>query len=61
METLTDTLSERIDKLVLASKTPLLSTSSTSLAIQELAARTEMLEKAVREIGLEVQKRSLQR
>jgi hypothetical protein len=34
---------------------PLLSTTPTSIAVQELAARTEALEKAVREIALEVE------
>lgn len=57
-ETLTDTLIERVDKLVQASKQPLLSTTPTTDAIGELAARTEALEKAVREIAHEVQKLS---
>jgi len=56
LETLTDTLIERVDKLVQAGKEPLLSTTPTSLAIQELIARSEALENAVREIALEVQK-----
>ena len=66
METLPDTLIERVDKLVHASKappewgSPLLSTTPKSVAIQEIAARTEALEKAVREIALEVQKLSAQ-
>ena len=50
-ETLTDTLLERVDKLVQADKQPLLSTTPTTDAIRELAARTEALEKAVREIA----------
>jgi hypothetical protein len=64
METLTDTLIERVDKLVQASKarpewgSPLLSTTPTSVAVQELAAQVGALEKAVREIALEVQKLS---
>jgi hypothetical protein len=57
-EALTDTLLERVDKLVQASKQPLLSTTPTTDAIGELAARTEALEKALREIALEVQKLS---
>jgi len=64
METLTDTLMERVDKLVQASKpppewgSPLLSTTPTSVAVQELAAQVVALEKALREIALEVQKLS---
>ncbi len=64
METLTDTLTERVDKLVPASKAPLawgsprLSVTPTSVAIAQLAAQVEALENAVREIALEVQKLS---
>jgi len=60
----TDTLIERVDKLVQAGKappewgSPLLSTTPTPLAIRELAVQVEALEKAVREIALEVQKLS---
>jgi hypothetical protein len=57
-KTLTDTLIERVDKLVQASKEPILSTTPVSVAVGELAARTEALEKAVREIAVEVQKLS---
>ena len=66
METLTDTLMERVDNLVHARDVPpewgnpLLSTTPTSLAVRELAVRTEALESAVREIALEVQKLSAQ-
>jgi hypothetical protein len=60
LETLTDTLIERVDKLVEADKEPLLSTTGTSRAIRELFARTEALKNAVREIALEVQKLSAQ-
>jgi hypothetical protein len=56
LETLTDSLIERVDKLVQAGKEPLLSTTSTSVAIRELIARSEALENAVRDIALEVQK-----
>ena len=56
MESLTDSLIERVDKLVEASKQPRLSTTSTTVAIGELAARTEALESAMREIALEVPK-----
>jgi len=57
-ETLTGTLLERVDKLVKASAEPILSTTPVSVAVGELAARTEALEKAIREIALEVQKLS---
>lgn len=63
---LTDTLIERVDKLIQASKTPLewgsprLSVTPTTLAIRELAAETAALESAVREIALEVQRLSAQ-
>jgi len=66
VETLTDTLIERVDKLVPARNAPpewgnpLLSTTPTSRAVRALAVRTEALEKAVREIALEVQKLSAQ-
>ena len=66
MESLTDTLIERVDNLGHARSAPpewgnpLLSTTPTSLAVRELAVRTEALEKAVREIALEVQKLSAQ-
>jgi hypothetical protein len=59
-KTLADTLIGRVDKLVRVNKGPLLSTTPTSFAIQELALRTEALEKALREIALEVQKLSSQ-
>jgi hypothetical protein len=57
---------ERVNDLVPARDTPpewgnpLLSTTPTSLAVRELAVRTEALESAVREIALEVQKLSAQ-
>jgi hypothetical protein len=60
----THTLVERVDKLVQAGKAPLewgsphLSTTPTSVAVQELAAQVEALEAAVREIAREVQKAS---
>ncbi len=66
METLTDTLIKRVDKLVEFSKeplewgNPLLSTTPTSLAVRELAAQVGALANAVREIALEVQKLSAQ-
>jgi predicted sugar kinase len=63
METLTNTLIERVEELVHARNAPewgnpLLSTTPTSLAVRELAVRTEALENAVREIALEVQRLS---
>jgi hypothetical protein len=62
----TDSLIERVDKLVQAHKAPRewgnpqLSTTPDSLAIRELAAQTEALQIAVREVALEVQKLSAQ-
>jgi hypothetical protein len=56
VRTMADSLVERVDELVSAGKEPLLSTTPTSVAIRELLVRTEALEKAVREIALEVQK-----
>jgi methyl-accepting chemotaxis protein len=61
VETVTETLSERVDRLVEASKERLLSTTPTSVAIHQLAARTEALENALREIALEVQELSAHR
>jgi DNA-directed RNA polymerase subunit L len=60
LESLTDSLMERVAKLVPANRpvewgSPHLSTTPTSLAIVELAQRTEALENAVREIAQEVQ------
>lgn len=64
METLNDTLIERVEKLVQASKppaewgSPLLSATPAPMAIRALAAQIEALENAMREIALEVQKLS---
>jgi len=64
VETLTDTLSKRTDTLIervdtlVAGKAPILSVTPRSVAIDELTARTEALEQAVREIALEVQRLS---
>ena len=58
LDTLTSTLMERVDRLVEAGKEPLLTTTPTSVAIRELAARIEALENAVREIALEVHERA---
>ena len=60
-ETLSNTLIERVDKLVRAGKGTLLSTTPSSDVLRELAARTEALERAVREIALEVEKISARR
>jgi len=67
LETLTDTLMKRVDKLVQAGTgaprewgSPLLSVTPPSIAIRELAAEIEALKSAVREIALEVQKLSAQ-
>ena len=64
METLPDTLIERVEKLIHAGSpewgNPLLSTTPTSLAVRELAVRTEALEEIVRELALEVQRLSAQ-
>jgi hypothetical protein len=59
METLAGTLLERVETLIEARKEQsLLSTTTTSAAIAELALRSEGLEDAIREIALEVQKLS---
>jgi hypothetical protein len=64
LQALTDTLMERVDRLVPPGKrarewgNARLSTTPTSVAVRELAARTEALEDAVRAIALEVQKLS---
>jgi hypothetical protein len=50
------TLSERVDQLIHPhDRRPLLSTTGTRVAISQLAARTQVLEQAIREIALEVQ------
>jgi hypothetical protein len=60
----TDSLVERVDMLIEAANVPLgwgsprLSTTPTSLALRELVAQVEALERAVREIAFEVQKLS---
>lgn len=51
------TLYERVDELIRSHKgQQLLSTTGSRGSIEELAARTEGLEKAIREIALDVQK-----
>lgn len=65
-QSLTDTLIERVDRLIEASKSPLewgnprLSMTPTPLAVRGLAQETSALERAVREIALEVQRLSAQ-
>src|SRR5262249_26943516 len=63
MEVLEDALYERVDELIKSHKgrQPLLSTTATPVAIGELIARSEGLEKAIREIALEVEKLALSR
>ncbi len=59
MGALTETLLERVDKLIEAQKgQPLLSTTATSVAIAELVARSEGLAQALREVAVEVQRLS---
>jgi hypothetical protein len=61
LQTLTHTLVEQVDRLVLeAAQEPLLSTTPTSIAIRQLAARNDALEKALREIALVVQEIELE-
>jgi hypothetical protein len=65
LEAVTDTtLIERVDSLVQAREAPRewgsphLSVTPTALAVEELAAQVEALQRAVREIALEVQRLS---
>jgi hypothetical protein len=64
LESLTASLKDRVEQLLHPSKRPpewghpLVSTTPTSIAIQELALRTEALENAFREIAAEVQRLS---
>ena len=59
----TDTFAEAVDHLIhMAGKrravwgNPLLSSTPTSMAIRDLAERTEVLEEVVREMALELQR-----
>ena len=55
--TLEPRLSERVDELLYSyGDRPLLSTHGTQAAIAELAARTRGLERAMREIAMELEK-----
>ena len=63
METLTETLIERVDKLVNPNRplewgNPLLSATPACIAIHELAVQTQALAYALREVALEVQRLS---
>jgi hypothetical protein len=55
MEAVYETVCERVDELISAYKGPLLMSTGTRAAVEELIARSEGLEKALREIALEVQ------
>lgn len=56
-ETLDETLCARVDELIRSHKgVPLLSTTGSRALIEELAARSEGLEEAIRQIALEAQK-----
>lgn len=56
MQTVCETLYERVDKLIEADKGPLLAVMGTQAAIRELATRNRGLEKAVRELAAEVER-----
>ena len=57
MNALDETLSDRVDELIRAHRGQrLLSTTGSQTALAELAARIEGLEKAVREIAVEIQR-----
>lgn len=56
MQILDETLCGRVDELIGSHKSqPLLSTTATQVAIGELIARTEGLERAIREIAVEIE------
>lgn len=58
MATLTETLSERVDKLIEAQKSsePLLSVTPAPVVIGELLRRCEGLEHAIREIATDIER-----
>jgi hypothetical protein len=64
VDTLAETLTERVDRLIQASKLPLewgsphLSVTPISIAVRQLAAETAALADALREIALEVERLS---
>ena len=51
MQTQTESLAERVERLVQESRKPLPSTASTAAAIAELVGRIETLEHAIQEIA----------
>jgi hypothetical protein len=59
METVDEALSNRVDAAIQAHKRAVLSTSGPTTAIAELVTRLEGLEKAIREVALEVEKLTL--
>lgn len=59
MDTLEQTLNERVEELILSHTGQLPSTTGTRAAIAELATRSKGLELAVRQLALEVQNLSL--
>jgi hypothetical protein len=59
METVDEALSNRVDAAIKAHKRAVLSTSGPTTAIAELVTRLEGLEKAIREVALEVEKLTL--
>ena len=65
MDTVTETLTERVDRLIQASKVPLewgsprLSVTPIPLAVRQLAAEVAALDDALREIALEVERLSV--
>jgi hypothetical protein len=60
VETLSGTLSQRVNELLSAEREPILSTTGTRAAIESLAARTHSLETAVRELTEAVSKLTAQ-
>jgi hypothetical protein len=54
MQSMTETLSERVERLVRANRTPVLSTTPPSVALAELASRIEALEDALLELARNV-------
>ncbi len=63
MDTLNEALRARIDELAGSDKgrQPILSTTGTQVAIAELVARTDRLERAVAELSLEIEALASQR
>jgi hypothetical protein len=55
MEGVYETLHRRVDELLAAHKGPFLSTTGTHAAIEELIARSDAHERAIREIAREVE------